>query len=183
MSIDVDLANENSSSPNLSAQNSNNNDDAGTPTASNAKPLRKRVTSYEVVKFKGNDGQTESWVLSDTGAMRLDDYQKIVGPDGLEDEGGVKVTPLIPSDFIEINEVGRGAGGHVFKALHRPTMTLVALKCMPMAQPSKRMQTKSELQVLYSQLKGLNETAQFPWGHLGGGEVGEEFRSEVRESG
>ncbi|GMH92460.1 hypothetical protein TrVE_jg6723 [Triparma verrucosa] len=172
MSIDVDLANENtSSSQNLSAQNSES-----TPTSANPGALAcRRVTSYEVIKFKDTNGKTESWVLSDNGAMRLDDYERMVGPDGIEDDQGKKVTQLIPSDFVQVNEVGRGASGHVFKALHRPTLTLVALKCMPMASRSKRIETKSELQVLYSQLKGLNETAQFPWGHLG---VGEEFRSD-----
>ena len=43
----------------------------------------------------------------------------------------------------------------MYKAIHKPTLTLVAIKELPMASASKRATLKKELKVLYTQLQGL----------------------------
>ena len=163
MSIDVDLANADTAEPSHSS---------ATPKHFNGGvEMKKRSQSSHIVKFGFGDS-AEEWMITDEGAIRLDDYTR--GNSGAE---GQQVTSLNPADFVKVGEVGRGAGGIVTKALHIPTFSLVAIKSMPIGNPSKRQQTRNELQVLYSQLKGLETKAQFPWGHIGGGKV-KEFRSD-----
>ncbi|GMI44229.1 hypothetical protein TrCOL_g3481 [Triparma columacea] len=91
------------------------------------------------------------------GAMRIDEYNVKIGGGGLESTQQGAVTMLVPSDFLLISELGMGAGGRVYKALHQPTLTLVAVKELPMASAKKRDSLKKELKVLYTQLQGLAE--------------------------
>ena len=55
------------------------------------------------------------------------------------------------SDIIELSEIGRGAGGRVIRALHKPTMTIIALKCIDNTDKSKRKQLLKELNELSSE--------------------------------
>jgi hypothetical protein len=98
-----------------------------------------------MVNFNDSDGKSETWVLSDSGAMRLDDYRKL-GRDGIsvfgESGGADEVTSLKPHDFLEITKLGEGAGGTVVKALHKPTLTLVAVKKVSARPRAKRAHVK-----------------------------------------
>jgi hypothetical protein len=59
------------------------------------------------------------------------------------------------SDFVIIGSLGRGASGSVFEALHLPTLTLVALKLLPISNAENLHQIASELEVLYRNLAEL----------------------------
>jgi serine/threonine protein kinase len=55
-------------------------------------------------------------------------------------------------DFIEIATLGSGASGVVSEAIHVPTLTIVALKMLPVYNQEKRMHVARELGVLYRNL-------------------------------
>lgn len=57
--------------------------------------------------------------------------------------------------FVEIAALGTGASGSVVEALHVPTMTLVALKILPVHNPAKNHHLAQELAVLYANLAEL----------------------------
>jgi hypothetical protein len=59
-------------------------------------------------------------------------------------------------DFIEIQSLGSGASGVVVEALHVPTLTIVALKMLPVYNQEKRQQVTRELSVLYKNLAELS---------------------------
>ena len=61
-------------------------------------------------------------------------------------------------EFVIIEEIGRGNSGVVYKAVHLPTLHLVALKRMRM-QPRQRREIIQELQSLYSNLVPLESFA------------------------
>ena len=58
-------------------------------------------------------------------------------------------------DFIEIGTLGSGASGVVTEAIHLPTLTLVALKMLPIYNQEKRQHVSRELAVLYKNLADL----------------------------
>lgn len=55
-------------------------------------------------------------------------------------------------DFCEIGALGNGASGVVVEAVHVPSLTVVALKMLPVYNKQKRQQVARELQVLYKNL-------------------------------
>eukprot|EP01035_Chromulina_nebulosa_P026484 gene26484-34677_t len=59
------------------------------------------------------------------------------------------------SDFIEIGTLGSGASGVVSEAVHVPTLTIVALKMLPVYNQEKRQHVSRELAVLYKNLAVL----------------------------
>jgi serine/threonine protein kinase len=64
-------------------------------------------------------------------------------------------------DFIEIAALGTGASGVVSEAVHIPTLTIVALKMLPVYNQEKRRHVARELGVLYknlAELKLIDET-------------------------
>jgi hypothetical protein len=58
-------------------------------------------------------------------------------------------------DFIEINTLGSGASGVVSEAIHLPSLTIVALKMLPVYNQEKRQHVSRELGVLYKNLAEL----------------------------
>lgn len=58
-------------------------------------------------------------------------------------------------DFIEIQLLGKGAQGHVSEALHIPTLTVVALKTLPIFDAEDIHHLANELGVLYKNLAEL----------------------------
>ena len=58
-------------------------------------------------------------------------------------------------DFVEIGTLGNGASGSVVEAIHVPTLTLVALKMLPIYQADKLQNISRELNVLYQNLAEL----------------------------
>jgi len=59
-------------------------------------------------------------------------------------------TPLHPSDFIELGSVGKGACGVVRRALHAPSLRVIALKEISVWDQAKRRQFVKELTALGS---------------------------------
>jgi serine/threonine protein kinase len=129
-----------------------------------------------MVDFEDPIKGSETWVLTDSGAIRLDDYHKLKGGGIYEFSSvvgrDVKKSSLFLNDFVIISELGRGAGGTVMKALHKSTLTLVAIKKLPMTSAAKRASARSELRVLYSQLADLQTPTTFTLGR------DDEFQSE-----
>lgn len=65
-------------------------------------------------------------------------------------------TKFMAEDFIELAALGTGSSGCVMEALHLPTMSLVALKMLPVYNKEKRMAVARELQILYRNLAEMN---------------------------
>ena len=63
------------------------------------------------------------------------------------------------SDFILLKELGRGAGGTVYMAVHAPTLRVVAIKKVKVQQDEKKRQIYREVQALYSNLVPLDKAA------------------------
>lgn len=64
-------------------------------------------------------------------------------------------------DFIEISTLGSGASGVVVEAIHVPSLTIVALKMLPVYNQEKRQNVSRELRVLYknlSEMRLIDET-------------------------
>ncbi len=59
------------------------------------------------------------------------------------------------NDFIVVATLGSGASGVVSEAIHLPTLTLVALKMLPVYNQQKRQHVSRELGVLYRNLADL----------------------------
>mmetsp|Transcript_909 Transcript_909/g.1500 ORF Transcript_909/g.1500 Transcript_909/m.1500 type:complete len:895 (+) Transcript_909:151-2835(+) len=59
------------------------------------------------------------------------------------------------SDFVQIGTLGSGASGSVLEALHLPTLTIVALKMIPINDSENLHNISSELGVLYHNLAEL----------------------------
>ncbi|KAJ1443367.1 kinase-like domain-containing protein, partial [Ochromonadaceae sp. CCMP2298] len=72
---------------------------------------------------------------------------------------GEKKGEVLPAsgkaDFIEIHTLGSGASGVVTEAIHVPSLTLVALKMLPVYNQEKRQHVSRELGVLYKNLAAL----------------------------
>jgi hypothetical protein len=58
-------------------------------------------------------------------------------------------------DFLEISTLGSGASGVVSEAIHLPSLTIVALKMLPVYNQEKRQHVSRELGVLYKNLAEL----------------------------
>lgn len=59
-------------------------------------------------------------------------------------------TPRTREKYILLDEIGRGGGGTVHKALHVPSMRLVAVKMVQVHDDEKRRQMYKELKTLLS---------------------------------
>jgi serine/threonine protein kinase len=58
--------------------------------------------------------------------------------------------PISSDTLVELGPLGKGAGGVVLKALHTPSMTVLALKCVDISDRGKRHQLVKELKELDS---------------------------------
>jgi hypothetical protein len=68
------------------------------------------------------------------------------------------------SDFVMIGKLGRGASGSVVEAIHIPTLTIVALKLLPIRDSEDLHHISSELGVLYQNLAELSLLGELPDG-------------------
>jgi hypothetical protein len=66
------------------------------------------------------------------------------------------------SDFVIIGKLGRGASGAVVEAIHIPTLTIVALKLLPIRDSEDLHHISSELGVLYQNLAELSLLGELP---------------------
>ncbi|CAK4706732.1 hypothetical protein LEN26_013811 [Aphanomyces euteiches] len=63
----------------------------------------------------------------------------------------------LQENVVRVREVGRGASGVVYKAVHLPTLKVVAIKEIPVYGKNQRRQMVRELHALYSNLVPLDE--------------------------
>ncbi|OQS02809.1 dual specificity mitogen-activated protein kinase kinase [Thraustotheca clavata] len=63
----------------------------------------------------------------------------------------------LQENLVRVREVGRGASGIVFKAVHIPTLKVVAIKDVPVYGKGQRRQMVRELHALYANLAPLTE--------------------------
>jgi serine/threonine protein kinase len=72
------------------------------------------------------------------------------------------VAPEMPTslgsgnDFVLIGSLGSGASGVVNEAIHVPSLTIVALKMLPIYNQEKRKQVSRELAILHKNLSELS---------------------------
>lgn len=97
--------------------------------------------------------------LSPSGAVRVGNLA--INEKGLQKSGYFQENQAIGfltagrSDFVIIGSLGRGASGSVLEALHIPTLTIVALKLLPVYDSENLHNIASELDVLYRNLAEL----------------------------
>ena len=75
-------------------------------------------------------------------------------------------TPRTREKYILLDEIGRGGGGTVHKAIHVPSMRLVAVKMVQVHDDEKRRQMYKELKTLLSMKPVRGNTEK--WSSLGG---------------
>ncbi|ETV84687.1 serine/threonine protein kinase, variant 1 [Aphanomyces astaci] len=63
----------------------------------------------------------------------------------------------LQENVVQVREVGRGASGVVYKAVHLPTLKVVAIKEIPVYGKSQRRQMVRELHALYANLVPLDD--------------------------
>jgi serine/threonine protein kinase len=115
-----------------------------------------------------------AYELSQTGAFKLADFQlrpaggltKVGDDDSLSPEKHAHPEDLIVgtsvpkldvssiSDLEVLSELGSGASGIVYKARHRSSGTLVAVKCVKILEKPKRDQIVAELRIMMSHAAG-----------------------------
>jgi len=62
----------------------------------------------------------------------------------------------LKSDLMMLSALGQGAGGVVFKAVHAPSLRIVAVKTIPVYDPLKRSQMINELTALYANIAPID---------------------------
>ena len=107
----------------------------------------------------------ESFMLSQSGTFKTQDFalnskglaaMKPAAPDSPDGEAYVPPGDVHGMDELEtLAELGSGASGVVFKAKHKPTGEIVAVKQVNILEKPKREQIVSELKIL--------RTHQCPW--------------------
>ena len=85
-------------------------------------------------------------------------------------------------DFLEINTLGSGASGVVSEAIHLPSLTIVALKMLPVYNQEKRQHVSRELGVLYKNLAELRLVDDSLY-QEGGAENSRSAASSIKETG
>ena len=106
--------------------------------------------------------RTRSFAIGKTGFHRTSviDTQQLAVPSASPAAAYTPSTPLPvpPTDrphldiseatILEMGLLGRGAGGKVLKSIHRPSLTIIALKCIDVSDKGKRSQLLKELKEL-----------------------------------
>jgi serine/threonine protein kinase len=91
----------------------------------------------------------QSFATYDSDVISIGDFQV--------KESGISFADYDPKQSIKdelvfLHALGQGAGGIVYKAIHRPTMRCVAVKTIPVYDPVKRAQMLKELKALYANM-------------------------------
>jgi len=102
------------------------------------------------------------------GVLRCDDL--CIGPDG----GGTH--PSLRSELVLLDELGRGSGGSVARAVHGPSGVVVAVKRMAIADESKRHQMLDEVRALHGLKKGSQMAARIHHGIVATEEEGDDVK-------
>jgi len=95
----------------------------------------------------GSTAMVGHWRIKETGLQ--------VSPRAGEGESGERIQDKGSDAYVEIGNLGSGASGTVVEALHVPTLTIVALKVLPVHNPKKNHFLSQELAVLYKNLANL----------------------------
>jgi hypothetical protein len=104
--------------------------------------------------------QLGSFFLTETGISCLSENGSTDSCDGCASSRG-QILPKKPflhggsSDFVEVQFLGKGFGGLVVEAIHIPTLTIVALKRIPIHETDKLENISSELDILIRNLAEL----------------------------
>ena len=170
-SINVNTITSNNNSPFKSHGNDNNNNNNEDGLSARIIPprLAKKPTLFVNIHdtYSTSTDQAPQTSLMDSSAW--DEYQTPrgtfhtgnikIGEDGLSnkniDERKKASVSTGSSQFLEIGPLGSGASGAVMEALHVPSLTIVALKMLPVYNQEKRLQVSREIQVLYKNLVSL----------------------------
>lgn len=91
-----------------------------------------------------------SYNLSESGVLRLGEF--IIGPNGTG-EGAHASALSLREEFLPLDQLGRGAGGCVQRALHTPTGIIVAVKRIAINDETRLKQIVPELRAFHG-LKG-----------------------------
>jgi len=134
---------------------------------------RAPVAAAEAKSGCQDDGAARSSVaplkfgLSRTGSTFTTDNGMVIGERGIAKEPPKSArAPKVQrknkpkkmkAEFILLKELGRGAGGVVYKAVHVRTLNIVAIKKVRMATPSKKKQVMREVQALFRNLIPLSD--------------------------
>ena len=84
---------------------------------------------------------------------------------GLHDQDGNSVDPstTFKNTSVRVDVLGAGASGRVFKTIHVPSLTVVAVKSIPMYDVNKRHRLEEEFKALYhnmTSMKRMKRTAE-----------------------
>jgi len=121
------------------------------------------------------DSHSDRFGLTDSGAFNIDGFE--IRSSGLvtKDPGGTGDRPVsgestglepgvsptfggIQDSLVTLGLLGRGTSGTVHKALHVPTLRLVAVKEIPVFEATQRQQMVRELHTLYENLAPLDDS-------------------------
>ncbi|KAJ1463199.1 kinase-like domain-containing protein [Pelagophyceae sp. CCMP2097] len=91
--------------------------------------------------------QETEYELSEAGVLKLGEFE--IGPEGAKQFD----SPSLRCELVALDELGRGAGGCVQRALHAPSGIVVAVKRMCIDDDGRRRQMVLELRALHG-LKG-----------------------------
>lgn len=98
--------------------------------------------------------------IKQTGLTRSPDRDADRGNAPGSGPGGASTSqPLVNTkkNLVKLGVLGRGASGVVHKALHMPSLLLVAVKVIPVFENEKRHQLIAELKALYNNLSTLSD--------------------------
>ncbi|OWZ22059.1 STE/STE7 protein kinase [Phytophthora megakarya] len=93
--------------------------------------------------------------IKQTGLTRSPD-RNLDGPSSTQSDKG-KQPSNTKKHLVKLGVLGRGASGVVHKALHVPSLMLVAVKVIPVFEHEKRHQLIAELKALYNNLSSLSD--------------------------
>lgn len=121
--------------------------------------------ALDIAAVDRSTDERASWVFTQSGTLQYEGFKikqtgiaaapSVLHPSG--EGGGVATTQPVPPrkgglhlDLVMIRKIGAGGGGVVHKAVHVPSLTVVAVKQIKVFQRAQLKQMASELQALYS---------------------------------
>lgn len=154
------------------------------PLGDDAEGVEACLELWNEDEYEDNNGLGDtSWRISDNGTLRLGQFMAIAAGGIKELQGsefsrpglntiGPSTAALmntqsqqgqqsvirrghIRNELVILNPIGQGASGVVHRALHLPTLQLVAVKHLRMFDAEKRAQTVAELKSLYANMLPL----------------------------
>lgn len=157
---------------------------AATSTSAASKPVKKKKPNLNIsIQYDDEDAaKTESNLINQVpqnSAMKTPREYARMSPSGgalyigdfAINEQGITNPHFDPhhsfltsgiSDFVIVGKLGRGASGSVVEAIHIPTLTLVAIKLLPIRDSEDLHHISSELGVLYQNLAELSLLGELP---------------------